>query len=107
MRTQDAEPPEALSRDQEAQDALHALGASTLREAQLRADGELQRARACACCSRLLAHLHERVGSTLYLDDDPGDLARAFDPHDCDAFARRVLAACIVLFGRERVAAPV
>lgn len=107
MRSQESEPPEPLTREAEAQEALRALGASTLREAQLRADRELQHARACPCCARLLAHLFERVGSTLYLDDDPRELARAFEAGERDGFAQRVLAACIVLFGRERVGAPV
>jgi hypothetical protein len=45
------------------------------------------------------------VGSTLFLDDDPESLANAFEAPDRDKFAARVLAACIVLLGREREAA--
>lgn len=56
----------------------------------------------CTRCRRLLAHRFERLGSTLFRDDDPRLLARAFEPMDRDGCTVRLLAACIVLFGRER-----
>jgi hypothetical protein len=42
----------------------------------------------------------DRLGSTLFRDDDPYELARCFD--GADACTVRLLAACIVLFGRDR-----
>jgi hypothetical protein len=57
-------------------------------------------ARRCARCRRILAESFERLGSTLFSDDDPRELARCFD--GADACTVRLLAACIVLFGRPR-----
>ena len=51
-----------------------------------------------------MAHLFDRLGSTLFLDDDPEQLARAFDEDERDVFTPRVRAARIVLSGRERMA---
>ncbi|MBZ4414651.1 hypothetical protein K8640_41190 [Myxococcus sp. XM-1-1-1] len=86
--------------------AVRLLGAERLAEARGRAEHALKGARRCSCCRGLLEHLHDRLGSTLFLDDDPEQLARAFDAEERDGFTARVLAACIVLSGRERVAAP-
>jgi hypothetical protein len=57
----------------------------------------------CPRCRNLLAHRFERLGSALFRDEDPRSLARAFDSADRDGCTVRLLAACIVLFGRERV----
>jgi hypothetical protein len=83
--------------------AVRLLGAEGLVEARRRAGHALEQAWRCDCCSSLLAHIFERVGSTLFLDDDPEQLAQAFEDRERDRFSARVLAACIVLAGRERV----
>jgi hypothetical protein len=84
--------------------ALEVLGVSSLGQARRRATQVLSDALRCPCCQGLLAHLFDRVGSTLFLDDDPSALACAFEPNERDDSAMRVLAACIVLSGRPRVA---
>lgn len=85
--------------------AVSLLGVERLAEARARAEHALKGARRCSCCRGVLAHVYDRLGSTLFLDDDPEQLARAFDDDERDAFTARVLAACIVLSGRERVVA--
>ncbi len=64
---------------------------------------QLLHRRACAACRAALALLAERVGSTLFLDDDPEQLLHAL-PADirCDC-VRRTLAACVLDRGRRRV----
>ena len=57
-------------------------------------------AQRCPRCRRVLAERFDRLGSTLFSDDDPRELACSFD--GADACAVRLLAACIVLFGRPR-----
>jgi hypothetical protein len=57
----------------------------------------------CDRCRGLLGHFFDRLGSTLFLDDDPDVLAQAFDPRECDRDGPRVIAARIVLTGRERI----
>ncbi|NBD09677.1 MULTISPECIES: hypothetical protein [Corallococcus] len=84
--------------------AVRMLGARGLGDARRRAGRALEKAWRCTCCRGLLAHVFERVGSTLFLDDDPEVLAQAFDDSERDGFSARVLAACIVMVGRERVA---
>lgn len=84
--------------------AVRMLGAEGLVDARRRAGQALERAWRCDCCRSLLAHVFERVGSTLFLDDDPELLAQAFEDSERDRFSARVLAACIVMVGRERVA---
>jgi hypothetical protein len=86
--------------------ALRLLGAERWGEARLRAVAALAAAFRCPCCSRLLSHLRERIGSTLFVDDDPESLAQAFMADERDHDSARVLAACIVLAGRERKPAP-
>ncbi|WP_147450537.1 hypothetical protein [Corallococcus carmarthensis] len=87
--------------------AVRALGAQGLADARRRGARALEEAWRCTCCRSLLAHVFERVGSTLFLDDDPDALARSFDDSERDRYSARVLAACIVMVGRERVAATV
>jgi hypothetical protein len=84
--------------------AFEVLGVTSLRQAKKRATEVLSDALRCPCCQGLLAHLFDRVGSTLFLDDDPSVLERCFEPGERDGSAARVLAACIVLSGRPRVA---
>jgi hypothetical protein len=86
--------------------AVRLLGARHLPEARHRAEHTLKGARRCACCASLLTHVFDRVGSTLFLDDDPETLAQALEESERDQFSPRVLAACIVLLGRARVATP-
>ena len=81
------------------------LDATSFEEARQSALRVLELAADCPRCKRVLHQLHERIGSTLFLDDDPRLLARAFDAADREGCAQSVLAACIVLFGRARVPA--
>jgi hypothetical protein len=83
--------------------AVRVLGCRCLSDARREAAQTLKHARRCECCRSLLDHLFDRLGSTLFLDDDPEELALAFDETERDRFSPRVLAACIVLAGRERV----
>ncbi|WP_223640036.1 hypothetical protein [Corallococcus sp. EGB] len=87
--------------------AVRMLGARGLEDARRQGARALEKAWRCTCCRGLLAHVFERVGSTLFLDDDPEVLAQAFEDSERDRFSARVLAACIVLVGRERVAVAV
>ena len=84
--------------------ALAYLDAMTLEEALPQARTIYANAERCSVCRSLLAHRFERLGSTLFRDEDPRMLARAFSAADRDGCTLRLLAACIVLFGRERVA---
>jgi hypothetical protein len=63
----------------------------------------LNRAGHIDCCGNALAHVHHRLGSTFFLDDDPVQLSRAFPAAERDQFNPRLLAACVVLWGRARV----
>jgi hypothetical protein len=83
--------------------ALDVLGVSSMAAAKKRATDVLTTALRCPCCQSMLGHLFDRLGSTLFLDDDPLQLARAFEPSERDESCTRVLAACIVLSGRPRV----
>ena len=101
MRIPDAEPPEPKQPA-----AVHVLGASDLPRARDRAAGA-RAASNCLSCSEMLKDVFERVGSTLFLDDSPGSSRRRFLRPSATSFTARVLAAYIVLFGRERVPVPV
>lgn len=87
--------------------AVRTLGAQGLEDARRQGARALEKAWRCTCCRSLLAHVFERVGSTLFLDDDPELLAQSFEDSERDRFSTRVLAACIVMVGRERVAVSV
>ena len=76
--------------------------ASTFWEAQGPARAFLTSVQFCPRCSRAYDRLHERLGSTLFLDDDPLALIWAFEPEDRNPCTAQVVAACIVLHGRER-----
>lgn len=73
-----------------------------LRTARRTAMRELAQARSCDCCDSLLHHLHQRIGSTLFFDDDPTRLWISFDVKDRERITVRVLAAYIALHGRDR-----
>jgi hypothetical protein len=62
--------------------ALLYFRAKTFREAAGPAFAFLRSAERCPRCSRALAHLYDRLGSTLFRDDDPRTLIGAFDPED-------------------------
>jgi hypothetical protein len=79
------------------------LNARSLSEARRRAARVVSRTRPSACCGSPLAHVFHRLGSTLFFDDDPEQLARAFPAPEREQFTPLFLAACIVLSGRERV----
>jgi hypothetical protein len=66
--------------------AVQALGAHNLFEARAIARRELEDESACSCCRSPRDHLARFVGSTLCLQWTP-----------------RILAACIVLYGQERI----
>jgi hypothetical protein len=82
--------------------AMRTLEAADAIAARLLARGVLKRARQCDCCRNLLNHVFDRLGSTLFLDDDPAQLILAFEPDERDQLSPQVMAACIVLSGRER-----
>ena len=80
--------------------ALDILEASDLAEGRLIARLEVERAPPCGCCASLHAHVVDRLGSVLFLDDDPRQLARSFSG---GVPSLRQLAAAIVLYGRPRL----
>jgi hypothetical protein len=47
-------------------------------------------------------HLSKRLGSTLFLDDNPAELQRALPRAEHEHWTERLLAACILLWGRPR-----
>ena len=83
--------------------ALKYFEAATFDEAAPLARSLYASADHCPRCRSLLAHRFERLGSSLFRDEDPRSLASAFDSADRDGCTVRLLAACIILFGRERV----
>ncbi len=85
--------------------ALLLLDSKSLGDARRHASKVLSDALRCPRCQKLLGHVFDRLGSTLFLDDDPALLECAFESSERDEFSPRVLAACIVLSGRPRVAA--
>jgi hypothetical protein len=82
--------------------ALNFLSAASLAQARHRARQVLSRAKDCQRCRTLLDRVFDCLGSTLFIDDDPHVLIRAFRPTECDQFGEQVLAALIVLRGRTR-----
>ena len=95
------EPNESPSR-RDVAPALTYFAAATFDEATRAARVVYLSARDCRRCQRVLAQRFDRLGSTLFRDDDPRKLAASFDRADRDACTVRLLAACIVLFGRDR-----
>jgi hypothetical protein len=83
--------------------ALRYFHANAFWEAARSARALLLGAKTCLGCSRALAHLYDRLGSTLFRDDDPQALIDAFDPEDRNSCTLGILAACIVLNSRERI----
>ena len=82
--------------------AVHYFDAATLDEARPSARAVYANSIHCTRCRSVLNQRFARLGSTLFRDDDPRALARAFDSADRDGCTVRLLAACIVLFGRDR-----
>jgi len=82
--------------------ALRYFKATTFDEAIPVARAVYAGARDCVRCRRVLARRYDCLGSTLFRDDDPYELARSFDVADGDVCTVRMLAACIVLFARDR-----
>jgi hypothetical protein len=80
---------------------LSALGVATWPQARTQAQRELLRGPRCRCCVSARVHLGRFVGSTLFFDDDPEKLRLALPP--AERLTTREIAACIVLYGRERV----
>lgn len=86
------------------QSAPELFDCATIAEARPLAEAFLTRvSTTCSRCARVLSQLADRVGSTLFYDDDPRALAQLFDLADRDACTLRLLAACIVCHGRARV----
>lgn len=80
--------------------AFDVLDVDDAAEARLVARLELERAPSCGCCTSLHDHIVAELGSVLFLDDDPRQLAASFGD---GAPSLRQLAAAIVLYGRPRV----
>ena len=87
---------------QEVAPALRYFQAATFDEAKPLARAVYLGARHCVRCRRVLTERFDRLGSTLFRDDDPYELACCFDAADGDVDTVRLLAACIVLFARNR-----
>jgi hypothetical protein len=85
--------------------ALRFFGAFSLRDARDAAANVLAAAGHCPRCTRVLAQRFDKLGSTLFYDDDPRALIRVFAAEDRDACTLRLLAACIVVHGRARTEA--
>jgi hypothetical protein len=83
--------------------ACAALGADDAAEARLEAERELARGPRCRCCLTPRVHLSRFVGSTLFADDDPATLLQAIPRDAREQFDTRLIAACIVVYGRARV----
>lgn len=83
--------------------ALRVLAARDLDEGRRRARELLRAARPCRCCKTATAHVFDRIGSTLFYDDDPAKLREAFDPEERERFTPEILAAAILVHGRARV----
>lgn len=81
--------------------ALRFFHSPTLAAARRQARLDLISAPRCHCCDSLRTHIHRRIGWTFFIDDDPEQLAQAFDAPERESI-KRTLAACILLFGRER-----
>ena len=82
--------------------ALRYFNAATFDEAIPLAHAVYAGARDCLRCRRALSLRFDCLGSTLFRDDDPYELARCFDAAEGDMCTARMLAACIVLFARDR-----
>ena len=82
--------------------AIGFLDADSVKTACHEAEVVLQTAPLCPTCRRVLRQLHDRLGSTLFYDDDPRALITAFDVADRTDCSVKLLAACIVEFGRPR-----
>jgi hypothetical protein len=79
-----------------------ALDATPL-EARAEAEHQLARVTPCRCCVNPRVHLSRYIGSTLFLDDDPAELQQAIPPAERARWTVRLIAACIVLYGRARL----
>jgi len=95
--------PHPQSANEPSTSALDYFHASSFCGAVRSARAVLRDATSCPRCSRALAHLYDRLGSTLFRDDDPHALIRAFHPEERNSCTLQVIAACIVLHGRDRV----
>lgn len=87
-----------------AMDALHYFRGPSFTQVIHQAEAALSGPAGCECgCPSRLAHIHQRLGSTFYFDDDPRQLVQAFPRAERAVFTPQVLAACIVLTGRRRI----
>src|SRR5712672_2525887 len=75
---------------QEVAPALRWFDAATFDAARSPARAVYLGARQCARCCRVLAQRFDRLGSTLFRDDDPHELARCFHRGDSDACTVRL-----------------
>ena len=82
--------------------AFDTLSARRPETATHRARMILQSAPRCQCCSTPASHVISIIGSTFFLDDEPGLLARAFPAGERGEALEQLIAACIVLLGRAR-----
>src|SRR5215813_2006176 len=76
--------------------------AATFWEAQGPARAFLSSVQYCQRCTRAYTRMHDALGTTLFRDDDPVALMRAFEAEDRNPCTAQVVAACIVLYGRDR-----
>jgi hypothetical protein len=79
------------------------FGGRTVAEAARQAAAMLSGPPGCSCCPSRLGHIHLRLGTTFFFDDNPEQLVRAFPAAERAFFTPALLAACILLTGRRRV----
>ncbi len=81
----------------------HAVAVSFCLPTRAEAQRQLTSAPRCRCCVSARVHLARYVGSTLFFDDNPEQLQLALPASDRGWLTPRLIAACIALYGRERV----
>jgi hypothetical protein len=82
--------------------ALSYFNAGTFESAHAAAFRYLSATPHCCHCAAVLQERYDRVGDTLFRDDDPDELMTLFPREHRTCCAKKTLAASVVVFGRER-----